>query len=406
MKIALYVPSWPPGSTANGIITYAAQTVPALRKLGHEVYVLTSDDRSQNSDEHTIDLARFQSSDSFRSRIERKLFRQTPYDLVAPAIVRAVTELVKTRGIDVFEIEESFGWSYAISRLKLVPVVVRLHGPWFLNGQFDRQNNNMRADREREILEYRGIRSADLVTSPSSTVLNSVRDHYNLTLTNSVVIPNSVKASTQNALWHLNRPTASSLLYIGRFDERKGGDLVIRAFAKLAERDPTARLTFVGPDLGVRNSDGTIAKYHDFVHRNISDNIRSRIDFRGALPHSQLRSLRTSAFTTVVASQYEILPYAVLEAMSHGCPVVATAVGGIPELIQNMQNGLLVPTQDLDAMAKACRLLFDQPELASRLGNQAWQDCRRHYAPEKLALETVEAYQQAKVQFAGLKSQF
>jgi glycosyltransferase involved in cell wall biosynthesis len=404
MKIAMYVPSWPAGSTANGIVTYAAQIIPALRNLGHEVYVLTSDVGADELDAYTIDLSRFQPPDNLRTRITRKLSRQTAYSLAAPAIVRAVQELIRTKRIDVFEIEESFGWSYAISRLKLLPVVVRVHGPWFLNGKFDRQKRNMRSDRERENLEYRGIRSADLVTSPSDTVLESVRDHYDLSLKDSVVIPNSVGTPLQRDLWHLENCLPSTLLYVGRFDARKGGDLVIRAFAELAEKDPIVRLTFVGPDLGLVNSDGTLTNYRDFVQGNVSNDVRARIDFRGALTHSELALLRNRLFATVVASQYEILPYAVLEAMSYGCPVVATSVGGIPELIHHMQNGLLVPNQDVGALASGCRILLDDPALASRLGKQALQDCLRKYAPDRLASDTIEAYKLAKAKFSDLKT--
>ena len=56
MKIAIYVPSWPPGSSANGIVTYAAQLVPALRKLGHEVFVITSNFTATTPDAYTVDL--------------------------------------------------------------------------------------------------------------------------------------------------------------------------------------------------------------------------------------------------------------------------------------------------------------------------------------------------------------
>ena len=60
MKKFTHVPTWPPGSSANGIVTYAAQLVPALRQLGHEVYVLTSNHIADVADAYTIDLKKVQ----------------------------------------------------------------------------------------------------------------------------------------------------------------------------------------------------------------------------------------------------------------------------------------------------------------------------------------------------------
>jgi glycosyltransferase involved in cell wall biosynthesis len=399
MKIALYVPSWPPRSAANGIVTYAAQIVPALRRLGHIVYVLTADLQSKTPDEFTIDLAEFRGPNGLFYRLGRKLVPQNPYGSLAPVITRAVSALVRNKGIDVFEIEESFGWSYSVSQLRSVPVVVRLHGPWFLNGQFDPVGVDTRAGRSREFLEHRGIRNADLVTSPSKVVLETVRKHYNLALDNSVVIPNAIEAVNESELWQAEKCPPSTLLFVGRFDGRKGGDLVVRAFAALAATDPRVKLTFVGPDLGVANADGSLVRYAEFSKQNVSDEVHDRIDFRGALSHMEVVALRKARYATVVASQYEILPYAVLEAMAYGCPLVATSVGGIPELIQDMRNGLLIPSQDIGALVSACRVILDQPNLAARLGKRAWQDCHQHYSPDQLARDTVAAYHRARELF-------
>jgi len=122
---------------------------------------------------------------------------------------------------------------------------------------------------------------------------------------------------------------------------------------------------------------------------------RSRVDFRSQLSRADVMSLRPTSFATIVASQHEIMPYSVLEAMSLGCPIVATAVGGIPELIKNQQNGLLVPSQDIEALASACAQLLDDRALAVRLGRQAWQDCRDLYSSARIANQTVDAYKEA-----------
>jgi glycosyltransferase involved in cell wall biosynthesis len=106
-------------------------------------------------------------------------------------------------------------------------------------------------------------------------------------------------------------------------------------------------------------------------------------------------SLRLKHFATIIASQREIMPYSVLEAMSLGCPVIATSVGGIPELIQDQRNGLLVPSQNGKAMFAACKKLLDDHTLASRLGRQARHDCRELYRSDAIATQTISAYNQA-----------
>jgi len=105
--------------------------------------------------------------------------------------------------------------------------------------------------------------------------------------------------------------------------------------------------------------------------------------------------LRRSHFITIIASRYEIMPYSVLEAMSVGCPMAVTSVGGIPEIIRDHSNGLVVPSDDVRAMAEACRTLLDDRALAARLGQQAWRDCRDLYAPDRIAEQTVAVYREA-----------
>src|SRR5947209_6122127 len=104
MKIAVYVPSWPPGLIASGIVTYAAQLVPALRRLGHEVFVLTAHKGPDDNDPHTIDLRNFSCPPNLW---ERAMFRLAPatasFNASSSAIATSIRELVEKYEIDVFE---------------------------------------------------------------------------------------------------------------------------------------------------------------------------------------------------------------------------------------------------------------------------------------------------------------
>jgi glycosyltransferase involved in cell wall biosynthesis len=396
MKIALYVPSWPPGFAANGIVTYASQLVPALRRLGHEVFVLTSHKEIKNDDSYIIDLRALASAPTLW---DRAMFRVAPesasYKAVSSVIISAIRSLIERHQLDVFEMEESFGWSFAISRLRLLPIVVRLHGPWFLNGRFNGPSDRVWLNRRRQDLEGKGIRGADFVTAPSAEVLRAVKSHYDLNLTESSVIPNPLEAAIETKIWDVKSCRKDSLLFIGRFDSLKGGDLVLRAFAELAGRHPKLTLTFVGPDIGIKNAGGKVWSFERFVRNNLPESCWSRIEFCGNMNRSDVMSLRLKHFVTIIASRQEMMPYSALEAMSLGCPLVATAVGGIPELIKHERNGLLAPSQDVRAMADACKKLLDDHGLAARIGRQAWRDCRDSYAPDYIAEHTIAAYQRA-----------
>jgi glycosyltransferase involved in cell wall biosynthesis len=394
MKIALFAPSWPPGDVANGIVTYAAQMVPALRELGHEVFVVTPN--KTDNDSHTVDLQSFSRSMSIRDRItsridpDAQIWRGT-----TAAIESAIIHLIRAHNLEVFETEESFGWSLAISRLRLLPVVVRLHGPWFLNGKFDSQQPANLSSRRREIWEGQGIGNAQFVTSPSTQVLAAVKSRYKFSLPNSCVIPNPLDASIREKTWDRQGCDVNNLLFVGRFDSRKGGDLILRVFGRLASSYPELKLTFVGPDAGIRGPDNKLRSFSDFISGMLPETCRQRVEFRGQMTHSELMSLRLKCFATIVASQYEIMPYAVLEAMSLGCPIVATAVGGIPEMIRDQRNGLLVPSQEVGKMTAACDTLLRSSSFAASLGHQAWEDCRDLYGSRNIAEQTVEVYRQA-----------
>jgi glycosyltransferase involved in cell wall biosynthesis len=394
MKIAIYVPSWPPGKAASGIVTYASQIVPALRELGHEVFIITP--TKGDDDPRTIDLNAFSLSPSIWTRAIEQLVPGTlVWRAVALAIRSAVCHLVRTCGVEVFEIEETLGLNFPTSRLRLLPVVVRLHGPWFLTGAAQRPSRNFRPGLRREKCEGIGIKKATLISAPTNEILRAVRAHYRLPLSNACVIPNPLKSADSQSKWRFDSCTPNNLLFIGRFDSQKGGDLVLRVFGELASLYPELRLTFVGPDRGVNGPDNRLHFFESFVQSTLPEWCRSRIDFFGQVPHSELMGLRKKSFITLVASQYETMPYAVLEAMSIGCPIVATHVGGIPEMIQDGRTGLLVPPQDISKMVKACNTLISNPSFAAALGHQSWTVCRELHDSMTVAQQTAQAYQQA-----------
>lgn len=104
---------------------------------------------------------------------------------------------------------------------------------------------------------------------------------------------------------------------------------------------------------------------------------------------SYLRVLDLFAFP----SRTEGLGSTLLDAMAYQVPIVATRVGGIPDIIQDKQNGLLVPTGDVDALAQAIETLYQSPSMRETLVRNAQQTVHQ-YAPDALAAQYFRIYQQ------------
>ena len=99
--------------------------------------------------------------------------------------------------------------------------------------------------------------------------------------------------------------------------------------------------------------------------------IDGRVHFLGSVSREAVLRLFRAADASVLSSAWENFPHTVVEALAVGCPVVATRVGGVPEVVRDGENGLLVPPGDVDALAAAMGRVAADGELRSRLAGAA-----------------------------------
>lgn len=388
LTVAFLTPAWPPDAAANGIASYVDSVTAGLRRLGHTPYILCTRADGSNSDSELDPLER-----SAIARIrDRVAYRINPSEALrqrySKALVQAGRRAIAERGVELLEMEETFGLVQLLKPWLPIPIVVRLHGPHFANGPA----LGVPADatfRRRVRDEGVGIAKADAVSAPSRGILEQTRAYYGLPLTGAALIPNAGPAVPADHHWSLADADSSRLLFVGRFDRHKGGDMVIEAFRRVAQRLPQVRLWFVGPaDEGLTDDHGrhwTVAQY---IAERAPD-VAERIDWLGRQPNSSLTELRRKAFVTIVASRYENLPMVVLEAMAFGCPLVATRTGGIIEIIEDGVNGVLARPGDPGDLAAAILRLLEAPEFAANLGRRAAEDAVQRYHPDSIARETA-----------------
>ncbi len=168
----------------------------------------------------------------------------------------------------------------------------------------------------------------------------------------------------------------------GRLVPEKGIDVFLQAAARLAAAYPRGRLRFLiageGPERGnlekLRNNLGL----HELVF------------FKGKV--CDMDAFFSGLDIFVLASRSEGLSFSLLEAAAAGVPLVATATGGIPEIISHGKTGLLVPPADSAALAWAISQLVDEPHVRARLGRAALQEVKRRFTEKKMLAQTASLY--------------
>jgi glycosyltransferase involved in cell wall biosynthesis len=401
MHIALLTPAWPLAKFQNGIITYVHWMQRGLEDLGHRVSVFTCQLDPGHSEPNVHVVA-----PRHPGRAERVMRRLTSIWRPHPdasfefsaAIAGKMIEVHRRDPIDVIEMEESFGWCADVARQTALPVVVKLHGPAFLS----MMPEEIETPFGREKIEREGaaLRRSVGVTSPCRITLLQTVEKYALTPPVEAHVENPLIMDDGTPLWALDRCDRDTILFVGRFDMRKGADVVIDAFAVALRTHPRLKLIVVGPDRGVPDKDGRSLHFEEFCAARIAPGVRARIDFRGPMANRDIADLRTRAMLTVVASRWENPGYTLLEAMFQACPIVSSDAGGCPECVTDGESGLLARSgEPEDFAAKICTLI-DDPRRAEAMGLAARRYVLERHAAEVVAAKSVDIYERVIAQRA------
>lgn len=407
--VGLVSPGWPARAMANGIVSYVATIAKALMEADVGCEVLTP----ELKDDTAVDsprVHRIETAD--RSLVGKLMWRINPQGwkqrVVARNLLRKVVLLHAEGTLDLLELEESFGWPRHLAGRCPVPMVIRLHGPWFLNGVANGAPQDA-AFRQREQWEKAGILAASAITAPSRHVLEATRSHYGLPLPGAEVIPNPVEPVAPKDRWNLEGCERNRAVFIGRFDRHKGGDTMIDAFAHVLKSLPDTRLDFVGPDRGCRDDSGREWRIEQYLREKLSDADRSKVTIHGFLSGSAASQLRKRALVTVAPSRYETFGIAAAEAMMAGCPLLVCAAGALTELVQDGQNGLTAVAGDAQDVGDKLASMLKDPQRSAQLGRQAAMDAAERYSPDVVARQTIAFYQRvlgrARPESAGMTPQ-
>ena len=239
-------------------------------------------------------------------------------------------------------------------------------------------------------LQRQAYRCATKVVANSSAA-RAILEREGVSGSSIAVIPNGIDAAAfaDNRLNTLQRganlpagaPKARRrVVTVANLRPEKSHETVIAAAAQLAADFPDVQFQIVGD--GPRR-----AELEALVRER---NLERTVVFLGH--REDVADLLNAADAFVLPSRSEAFPNGAIEAMAAGLPVVASAVGGLLDLIEPDRTGLLVPPENADALATALRRLFTEPELATRLGESGQTQVRQRYSFERMVASFEELY--------------
>jgi glycosyltransferase involved in cell wall biosynthesis len=229
-------------------------------------------------------------------------------------------------------------------------------------------------------LEPVSLRRARVVTTESNFAVKYLQERYpRLTVHQAEHAPNPVFRDVPR------QPQLRPLRFVslGTIDYRKGSDLLLRALARLLLEVEFELILVSGPNQSYLNS----------LKPGLPAALWERVRVKTHLSPAEVAAELSQAALLILPTRADTSPNAVKEAAVAGVPVVASAVGGIPDYITHGANGLLFPPGDLDGLTQSLREALRHPRFSrGEVEPATWQRVRDYLSPERMAGRFLEAY--------------
>ncbi len=295
------------------------------------------------------------------------------------SLIKLVLTLISDRKVKIVHIHgASYGSFYRKFAVFILAkyifrkkIIYHIHGGGFNNFYNSRKNFSKR-------LIKAMIAHVDIVI----TLSESWRDYYrqNFNARRLIIIPNVIDYPAISDKG--DKHETVNFLYLGLISDAKGiFDLIEVIAAKQAEYRSKLRLS-VGGNGEVERLKRLIEKY----------NIKDIVEFLGWVSGKEKEFALNNSDIYILPSYHEGMPVSILESMAYGKAVISTKVGGIPEIVRNRENGLLIDPGELKQLEDALDYFIENPELIRQYGNASELMVQKHL-PHSVINELLEIYQ-------------
>ena len=365
----------------GGFGTYVQHLSEELIKSGHLVTILCQGQKTKIIVRGNLEIRILSGADKRISNSEMPIIQRLIFFLRYPILFsflvwRELRYLQRIRQIDIVE-GGDFGaelfFYLLLGKTSSTKTVIKLHTPSFIIRQYNNEPNSL-FYLCMESLEKYCLTHCDKVYSPTKNLAQIISKKYGLIV--STIIPYPVEQINKKLRIKRNEKL---VLYAGKIQRKKGVYILTEAIPLVLAVHPRAKFIFVGGDT---LSHGLSAQklLINIIRKN---NLDKSINILPAVTKLELYKMFQKAAITVIPSLWENFPNVLLEASIFGSAVIASRVGGIPEMIKQGKTGILVPPQDPQAVANAISKLLFFSSIRNKLSREAKKSIITRYNSKK-----------------------
>lgn len=368
MNFALVNSEYPSDSGYGEIASYVHNMALALYEEGHEVHVLhrSGTIAEKLPDEINIHFYDRIEPTGITHKISKHLSGLAYWEKgFSLGLLEEIKNIHLSSPIDIVEIPEYGGLAYAFKGSLPFKVMIGFHMCLKMTHRF---SNIQASIDEHKFYQFESaaVRNGELFRFSSRALLSESKKYFNMPEDRCKIVPNPIDATNYQRIEKgLREDDKFHILFSGKLETIKGASIVAASISEILSINKSIHITFAGDPTPANEG------HRDIIERLLTPIERNRVWFTGTLDLYRLSLMYRKSDMLICPQLFGNVPYAILEAMASGLPVIASNSGGIPEFVHNEKTGLLFSLKNSNDFVDKIRLLYLSNNLQNKLSTNA-----------------------------------
>jgi glycosyltransferase involved in cell wall biosynthesis/SAM-dependent methyltransferase/GT2 family glycosyltransferase len=373
----------------GGICRYTYDLAHALAESGNEVHVITKSERHREHeyrDGNVFVHKVVPEPMDFLGLSEDMSIAKKNLSYSYSACLKLL-ELIDKFDIQIVEAPLWDGEGFVFSLVNPIPLVVRLETPLFKVIEI----HGLQITKDLKFVNWvegETLRRADKAIAISKDIGTLIGNLHTITPEKIELCPLGIEVPDESSLLRDRNKNGFDVLFVGRLEKRKGVETLFKAIPIVLEEVPDTQFHIVGSDTNLAPNG---CSYRDYLLQNLDKKYYKNVQFVGYVDDNELKDFYRNCDIFVAPSLYESFGLIYLEAMAWKKVVIGCDAGGVPEIVEDGETGILIPPEEVNALAGAIIKLKDE-KLRAKMGEKGRRKVENDFSNKIMAENTYKIY--------------